>query len=500
MKILSKRPQWFKIRYKDGKVGPFTLNTAQKDLLDKINKDIEEKGRTRLIIVKGRQLGISTLIETLLLSYAMSEPAFTGYAMAHDATTANDLFDKIIKFEWQNMAEDLKSLYKLKRDNTRQLMFEGTMNSSSVTVGLSGRGNTIDFLHISEAGKISENRQLWLEMITGSFPAAEKAKGIVIESTADGGLGAFYELVQDALAGKNEFEVIFLSWTEAEEYQAEYENEEWIKDYERLANVYNLYRDPVERFGITKKQWHWYYKQANLLKEEVKVQYPFDIEEAFVSRARSKFDINQLKNIRPVDPIQIIDGVKIFKQPQANQIYSLGIDPSSGLGNDWSCISMRNFYTGQLVAQMKAKTRERETARIAVNLANWYNAAGSKTYIACEINGLGRAVQNEIQDMYDTNYIYKRYIQDITKKFDVLIPDFGFQTTNKNRDLIINNFVHAFIDAKLDMVNTEEIEEAKVFVWNDQKSRYEAQEGYTDDILFSDFICFDNFNYIRQYG
>jgi hypothetical protein len=213
-----------------------------------------------------------------------------------------------------------------------------------------------------------------------------------------------------------------------------------------------------------------------------------------------KFDIDMLSSIKPKEPLQIIDQVKIFRKPEVNQIYSLGIDPSSGLGSDWTCLSMRNFYTGKIVAQMRAKVSERETARIAVNLANWYNDAGNKTYIACEINGLGRAVQNYIQDTYDENYIYKRYIQDPTKQYDTLIPDLGFQTTAKNRDLIINNFVYAFADGKVDMINQDEIEEAKTFVWNIQKNRYEAQDGSTDDLLFASFIGYACFEYIRKYA
>jgi hypothetical protein len=80
-------------------------------------------------------------------------------------------------------------------------------------------------------------------MITGTFPASEKAKLIVIESTADGGLGKFYEMVQDSLAGKNEFETIFLSWTEAEEYQKEIPEHDfnWKKDYLELAKNLNLF-------------------------------------------------------------------------------------------------------------------------------------------------------------------------------------------------------------------------------------------------------------------
>jgi hypothetical protein len=502
--LQNKEYNFFNIKKKDGSVGAFILNEPQKKVLKAIQEDLKTKGKTRKIIIKGRQQGISTLIETLLLSYAMSVEAFTGYAMAHDRETANDIFDKIIKFEWQNMNENLKNIYKMKRDNTRQIMFEN-MNSSSVTVGLSARGGTVDFLHISEAGKMSMNAKLWNEMKEGSLPAAEKAIGIVIESTADGGLGLFYEMVQDSINGKNDYDLIFLCWTESPEYAREApEDDSWIEDYKAQAKIYGLYADPMTQFGITKNQFYWYYKKVYELKEAVKVQYPFTLDEAFISKATNKFDINIVKNIKTRPPLQTIDGVQIFKMPERGQIYSIGIDPSSGLGSDWTGLSMRKFYPNQkgqheLVAQMKTKTDERTTARIAINLANWFNEQG-KVFIACEINGLGRAVQNIIQDNYDESLIYKRYIQDNTKQYDTLVPDFGFQTTSKNRDVIINNFAYAFVDGKLEILTEEEKQEMLSFVYNDDKGRYEALEGANDDCLFSDMICFDSFNYIRQYG
>jgi hypothetical protein len=504
MKILKKKSHWFKIKAKDGRVLSFRINDSQKKILDKIENDIKEKGRCRIIIVKGRQLGISTLIEALLLSYAMTEPAFTGYCMAHDATTANDLFDKIIKFIWQNLNSELKEYYQVKRDNTRQIMFEGYMNSSSVTVGLSARGGTVDGLHISEAGKISTNNNLWNEMITGTFPASEKSKLVVIESTADGGLGKFYDMVQDSLNSKNDFETIFLSWTEAEEYQKDIPESDsnWKIEYADLARKLGLYLDPDKRFGINDQQWYWYFKQAQLLKEEVKVQYPFDIEEAFISKARNKFDINTVKNIQIQTPLQVVDGVKIFRLPDNNQVYSLGIDPSSGLGNDWTSLSLRGYHPIEgkykLYAQMKLKTSERQTARIAVNLANWYNKTG-KVLIIPEVNGLGRAVVNEIMDGYNHDLIYKRYIQDPTKQYDNLIPDYGWSTNTVTRDVMINTFANKFQDNLIEVLSEEEKQEMLDFVWNDEKKRYEAQTGKTDDTLFGDFICVAGFDYIRQY-
>lgn len=227
-----------------------------------------------------------------------------------------------------------------------------------------------------------------------------------------------------------------------------------------------------------------------------------------VQNLRHKFDIRKVMQIETKEPLQVIDGVKIYRLPKAGQIYSLGIDPSSGLGDDWTCLTLRGFYPDEkgkhnLYAQMKAKIGERETARIAINLANLYNRQG-KVLMVPEVNGLGRAVVNYIIDDYNNDLIYKRYIQDATKQYDTLIPDFGFQTNKNTRDLIINKFNYCFVDNKLEILNQEEVDEMKTFIYKQNekdvnKGRYEAQEGANDDLLFSDFLCLTGFDYIRHY-
>ena len=51
-----------KIRTKDAKIVPFLINRAQRRLLDAIIKQWQETGRVRVVILKARQLGFSTLI------------------------------------------------------------------------------------------------------------------------------------------------------------------------------------------------------------------------------------------------------------------------------------------------------------------------------------------------------------------------------------------------------------------------------------------------------
>lgn len=208
-----------------------------------------------------------------------------------------------------------------------------------------------------------------------------------------------------------------------------------------------------------------------------------------------KFNLSRVLEIKPTEPIQIIDGVKIFRNPEKT-LYSLAIDTSSGLGADFTAISLRSI-DGRLFAQMKAKVGEDQTVAIALNLAKWYNTKG-KVLIIPEVN-YGTYVTKTIRDNYDNNLIYKRFIQDPSKQYDSLVPDFGFKTTGANRDLIINEFAYKFHHENLEILNEDEKKEMQNFIWNDKNKRYEAQEGSHDDVLFSDFICVAGFDYIRQY-
>ena len=215
-----------------------------------------------------------------------------------------------------------------------------------------------------------------------------------------------------------------------------------------------------------------------------------------------KFNSKKVLAIKTVDPLEVLDQVKIFRMPEANQIYSFAIDPSSGLGKDYTAFTVRGFYPNKegkypLYAQMKAKVDEETTVRLALNLANWFGKFG-KVLIAPESN-FGSYVTTTIKNSYDQDLVYKRYYQDPTVAYDKLIGDFGFKTTSTNRDNIINEYVTMFKMDKLEILNKDETDEMLNFVWNDEKKRYEALEPAHDDLLFSDFICVAGFDYIRQY-
>lgn len=300
MLILRATPHIFKLKTKTGKIKPFEPNLVQRSVLREIRQQIKEKGKARIIVIKGRQQGVTTLTQLVELSYVLTTPAFNAYTMAHDVSIANEIFSEKIKFAFDNLPPELvgSGLIQARRNNIRQLEFEGDLNGSKITVGLSARGTTQNFLHISEAGKMSENAILWKEMIEGSLPAAEHAEVIIIESTADGGHGAFYEFVQASLKGENEFKTMFLRWTDSEEYQTEPpDNDDWIEKYKTKAIRYRIPTDPMTSHGLNKKQWYWYYNRLNEQGGAVKVQYPLDLDQAFDKDVEGAYYQNEIDDM-----------------------------------------------------------------------------------------------------------------------------------------------------------------------------------------------------------
>ena len=93
-----------------------------------------------------------------------------------------------VKFAYDNLSEDLKSVMPLSKDSASELLF--THNNSSIRVGTSMRSGTLQYLHISEFGKIcAKYPDKAEEVITGSIPAVPANGVIFIESSAEGADG-----------------------------------------------------------------------------------------------------------------------------------------------------------------------------------------------------------------------------------------------------------------------------------------------------------------------
>lgn len=174
-----------------GTVVPFRPNRAQRRMLDDLWH--------RNIILKARQLGFTTLVAIIWLDHALFNEDQRCGIIAQDREAAEAIFRDKVKLAYDRLPEALKNAMPLARDSATELLFGH--NNSAIRVATSMRSGTIHRLHVSEFGKIGAKfPDKANEVVTGSLPAVPLDGIAIIESTAEGQDGEFYEMTQRAMA------------------------------------------------------------------------------------------------------------------------------------------------------------------------------------------------------------------------------------------------------------------------------------------------------------
>jgi len=164
----------------------FVPNSVQSKLIDDLWH--------RNLVLKARQRGITTLIAVLWLDTALFShgPIYCGI-VAHEREAAEEIFRTKVVFAYDNLPEVLKAQFPVTKKTATELVFGH--NGATIRVATSMRSGTIHRLHVSELGKIAAKYPLKArEVLTGSVPAVPANGVLVVESTAEGQDGAFYDL------------------------------------------------------------------------------------------------------------------------------------------------------------------------------------------------------------------------------------------------------------------------------------------------------------------
>lgn len=266
---------------KDGVKTRFTLNTTQESLLKSVWYNN--------IILKARQLGISTFVCVLFLDCCLFNSNLQAGIIAHTREDAEYLF-KRIKFAYDELPIEVRSMRPATVASARELAFS---NKSSIRVGTSMRSSTLQYLHISEFGKICAHfPDKAEEIMSGSLNTVGHKQYIFIESTAEGKGGHFYDLCKQAEAKKVEggkltaldYRFHFYPWHECPDYTLHGEKvviPAEIDEYFRLLALKDI--------ALSDGQKAWYYKKLLTQKENMKREYPSYPDEAFESAIDGSF-------------------------------------------------------------------------------------------------------------------------------------------------------------------------------------------------------------------
>ena len=300
----------FFIINKEGILIPFKLNEVQNwyyDLL--LNEYGEELQGLRENVLKGRQFGLSTLIEAIFaVDFILSElqiiPRINSsvYSYTDNDTKAHtarfDLFlESYLMTDQGATIEDMETTDgKKARDEFRKAFLsidngnyiEGRRgaqyHSQTASARVSGRGDTKQNIHWTEPAFYPNTQILSAEdLMTGAEEQVADGTGKIFrESTGKTRIDYFGKEYLAGKDGKTAFKSRFIGWFRHPEYAKEVP-EGWVRPE---------YYDTVD---ATDEQCYWHYTKTNGLTSNKKLrEYPTHDHEAFIAGGTAFFDSDAL--------------------------------------------------------------------------------------------------------------------------------------------------------------------------------------------------------------
>lgn len=310
-----------KIKTKADGVKPFILNSPQFRFINELEKLQKESkdGSVRVVVLKARQMGFSTVTEAYFFWKTIFNTGHNSFIMAHDRPSTSNIFEMVKRY-YDNLPEDMPKP-PLSKNNEKSLIFDsldsyfrvGTAGSGSI-----GRSMTNNYLHMSEAAFFQKADEL-SGGIMSTVP--DKNSIVVLESTANGVGGFFYDKVMEGLEADSPWHTMFFAWHEFPEYTAEVPDD-FNPDEEEL--------DLIKLYNVTHGQLMWRRNRiAKDFKGRVHIfrqEYPSNIQEAFLSTQNALISGECLEKARKSD------------RKDLNAPVIIGVDPARSGDRTVICI------------------------------------------------------------------------------------------------------------------------------------------------------------------
>lgn len=272
-------PKWrinslYRIINRDANSIKFKLNSVQRNVLENLHY--------RNLILKARQLGMSTFAVLYLLDQVLFSENLQAGIVSYSLEHAQHIFKRIIGHALDTLPPEFKCRTGIVQRSAREISFN---NGSSLRVDTTLRGGSYPLVLVSEFGKTcARNPQKAEEVITGTLQAVPKDGKVIIESTGEGNEGFFAEMVMEASRRGNanltnlDYKLFFYNWLEEPSYQIH----EKVNYDVNLTDYFNKVENEIGT-KITNPQRNWYAVQTRLLGDKIKQEFPSTVSESFLT-------------------------------------------------------------------------------------------------------------------------------------------------------------------------------------------------------------------------
>lgn len=407
--------------------------------------DFQEKiiklflARHFVITLKSRQVGMSTLVQSICLWSAMHYSNYNVLILSAGQRNASSFLEKIRTMYEYLPEDDLK--LKLETDNKQSLIFSNGSKIVAIPATRSASlGESINLLIIDEAGfieRVEDVYQASYPTISRAFKSSKgKPYGIIIISTPNGVSGTgrwYYEMYDGALTKVNKYVPVKIHWSLIPEYDQ------------------NWYIDQCS-------QLNWNFRSISA-----------ELELSFVSSGNTYIPGQILDSIGVSEPLEKAqdDHLWIWEQPIKGKVYVAGVDVAYGDKKDSSTIQVLDALSLEQVAEYEANTIIIDDfADVIIAITKMYNNALTNI----ERNAVGKVLIEKIIKKTDGGIGLNLYrdvnTNELENKFyskEIYHSNIGTNVTSASRDILLANMYSIILDKyteSLDNIISDEEDKA----------------------------------------
>lgn len=408
------------------------------------------------IILKSRQLGISTLSAGYSLWLMTFHENKNILALATTLSTAQNLVDKV-RFMYEHLPSWLKIEHT--ENNKRSISFKNGSKIHAKSSNIeAARSEAVSLLIVDEAAFIDNIAETW----ASAQQTLATGGGAIVLSTPNGTGNWFHKMWSSAEVGENQFQPIKLRWDVHPE-----RDHNWRKSQNELLGDPRLAAQECDCNFSSSGKTVFYNENLDYLKDN------------YIEKPLEKRGIDQ--------------NLWVWKPVDYTKEYMVVADVARGDSTDYSAFHILDIENNEQVAEYKGQLTTKEYGHLLVGIATEYNNA----LLVIENNNVGWAAIQVVLDRGYSNIYYSprggakvdSYFDEYTDTSNMVA---GFTNSSKTRPLLINKFKESVADQGVIIRSKRLFEEMKVFVW--KNGRAEAQNGYNDDLV----ISFGISQYIRN--
>lgn len=319
------------------------------------------------IALAPRQIGKSWIAGAFLLWFAMFKFEKTVLIASNKNDNAMEMINRV-RFMYERVPHWLKPGLTDDGWNKHSVGFDnGSRIISQATSENTGRGLSISLMFLDEFAFVRDS--IADEFWTSVSPTLATGGSCIICSTPNGDTNRFAQLWRGANnpnpdpkkvgVGINDFAPIEIKWNEPPGRDEKFRKEETAK--------------------IGEIRWQQEYECK------------------FISNDPLLVDTVVLANlttaVESIKPVATAGEMVFYKMPQADTVYLVGMDPSTGTGSDYTVIEAFEFPSMEQVAEFRSNTSSSvQGYHMLKKMLRIFEKANSMVYFSVEVNGVGEAI------------------------------------------------------------------------------------------------------------